>query len=110
MGVWCGHVEGEARHRSRREIEVLVARLAPKRDAPAIVRRVPAETSRSMTIVCARPGPDPTIAAGLNRTPDAPRLARSLPPLSVEPREERDANLSGSDVSVGQDEPPRDGS
>ncbi len=37
----CDDLLGRARHRTRREVEVLVAALRPKPDAPAIVRKLP---------------------------------------------------------------------
>lgn len=37
----CDGVLGEATHRSKREIEKLVANLAPRPDAPAVIRKLP---------------------------------------------------------------------
>lgn len=39
-----GELLDEARHKSKREVEQLIARLRPQRDVPAIIRKLPAPT------------------------------------------------------------------
>ena len=77
-------VLAEARHRSKREVELLIATLQPKPDAPTLVRRIP-----HVTRDVASPARPPADRPGrLARTPDTPgaRLLDSQAPSPAPPR------------------------
>ncbi len=60
----CADLLGRARHRTKREVEVLVAALRPKPDAPAIVRKLPEPKAVAPAVLRAdTPAPDSTPAA-----------------------------------------------
>jgi hypothetical protein len=70
-------VLARARHKTRREIEALVAELAPRRDLPSTVRKVPCRSHAAALLAPAGPcpGPWPELARGLS-----PGLAPGLAP------------------------------
>lgn len=86
-------------HKSKREIEELVAELAPRPDAPSLMRRLPERPLRVLEL-----GPDrvPELAAGLG-SDRVPELAAELGPDRV--RDEV-AQL-GPDRRVGASRPPQ---
>jgi hypothetical protein len=64
---------------SRREVEVLVAELAPRRDVPSTVRKLPAPAPAPLV-------PDPTAAASLEGSSAAARPVATAPVPSLPPR------------------------
>jgi hypothetical protein len=73
-------VLSRASHRSRREIEALVAELAPRPDVPGFVRALPTLVSACAT--GARPAARPAASAGLmTGTPPASAIAVPVPVL-----------------------------
>ena len=70
-----------ATHRSKRQIEELIAELAPRPDAPALMRKLP---ERSPPPTLAPLGPD-GVAALATRAPSSPEVVRPLPPAIVQP-------------------------
>ncbi len=83
----CDDLLGRARHRSRREVEVLVAALRPKPDAPAIVRKLPEPKHLTPAVLRAEtPAPDATPAARLSQpsTPSAAVRPPVVAPLAPE--------------------------
>ena len=79
-----------AAHRSKREIEMLVAELAPRPDVPSLVRRLPAPPSTRATVAAvplvpevadgAAPAAGPALPSG---RPAAPVTASSIAPAAV---------------------------
>ena len=77
-------VLAKAMHKTRREIEALVAGLAPRPDLPSTVRRVPCRSHTAALLAPAgpAPGPWPELARGLSPGP-APGLAPGPTMISV---------------------------
>jgi len=73
-------VLAKASDRSRREIEVLIAELAPRPDVPSTVRKLPCPTATPL--LSAGPGPAMISVPSAETTAIAP----SLPPLPATPR------------------------
>jgi hypothetical protein len=80
-----------ARHKSKREVELLVATLAPKPDAPTIVRKLPAReaaTAGSMPLesapISSLPDVGPTIVAAAAKTEpsEPPTVPTRVAPLA----------------------------
>src|SRR5258707_11091723 len=69
----------KARHRTRREIEALVAELAPRPDVPSTVRRLPCP--RATPAASAEPGPVTSVPSA-----EGPAIAPSPPALPANPR------------------------
>ena len=94
IGLLASHLTDEnhldvlnaARHKSRREIEELVARLAPKPDVPATVRKVPERQPAPVTSVRGLITPDkaeaPTNSGSIALT--LPRPPAEVKPLAPE--------------------------
>ena len=74
-----------AAHRSKREIEELVAELAPRPDAPAVIRKLP-DRRAGTTSPALRLGPDAEVLFGL-RPQGGAQVARQLRPDGVGARE-----------------------
>jgi hypothetical protein len=78
------HIEvlARARRRTRREVEALVAELAPKPDAPSLMRRLPVPTS--LPAVAVSPAlafePTPASATGTALTTDGGGVASAVAP------------------------------
>jgi len=75
-------VLARARGRSRREIDALVAELAPRPDAPSAVRKLPAPPASPVQVT---PPPTVTATAAMPSSPEpvAPSPAPLLPPLPL---------------------------
>jgi hypothetical protein len=73
-------VLARASGRSRREIEALIAELAPRPDVPSSVRRLPTATS-APTLAPAAPSPAPPAEAATVASPEPAVPASSPPPL-----------------------------
>jgi 5-methylcytosine-specific restriction endonuclease McrA len=88
-----------ARHKTRREIEALVAELAPRPDLPSTVRKVPcrSHTAALLTPAGSAPGPWPELEPGVSPdhapgpaiisvpSPASFALLHSAPPVSPRP-------------------------
>jgi hypothetical protein len=77
-------VMAQARGRSKREVEALVARLAPRPDVPASVRKLPIQTLSAQ--LPTPPAPVPTVPPTLVAAQDE-TTATSRAPVSGNPRE-----------------------
>jgi 5-methylcytosine-specific restriction endonuclease McrA len=76
----CNALLERAAHRSKREIEELVAEIAPRPDAPAEIRKLPERRDGATTSSAARPGPHPTGRKGEPcPTEDAPARLQLRP-------------------------------
>jgi hypothetical protein len=73
----CEWVLARAAHKSKREIEELVAELSPKPDVPALVRKLPARP-----LTPSLPEPQLRPDAVKNEMPPAPPSARPSPPAA----------------------------
>jgi hypothetical protein len=83
-------VLGSARGKTKLEIQEIVARLAPRPDAPTSVRRVPAsrpETSPPVAaaVAAASPGSAPLISAPVTSAPPVAGAQATAPPATREP-------------------------
>lgn len=101
----CKDLLAEARHKSKRDVERIVARIRPRPDVPSVIRRLPAPalSSAAMPLIAApvpsaalpllQPGPPSTDTAGQStqgaqpstepaavRTDDPPSAWAALPP------------------------------
>ncbi|HEY8150111.1 MAG TPA: HNH endonuclease [Vicinamibacteria bacterium] len=75
-------VLARASRRSRREIEALVAELAPRPDVPSSVRKLPTATP-APTVLPAATSPVPGVEAATPRSPEpAPPISPSPPPMT----------------------------
>ncbi|MFI5007200.1 MAG: hypothetical protein ACHQKZ_07150, partial [Solirubrobacterales bacterium] len=87
-------VLAKAMHKTRREIEVLVAELAPRPDLPSTVRKLPCRTATRQPSAGPAPSPGPehapdaTPAPAMTTVPSAagPALGSSPSPLPTTPR------------------------
>ncbi len=77
----CDRVLSQAEHRSKRQVEEIVAGLAPKPDAPAVIRRVPVSPAPDV-VVELRPE---RVELPNSQTPSSAPPARPAPPSKVEP-------------------------
>jgi len=93
------HVLGRAAHRSKREIEALVAELSPRPDAVALVRKLPERC------VSARPAPSATTTAQLVPDAVAPQLVPERVPARTEPYADSLARSDAGRSSIGQARP-----
>jgi hypothetical protein len=77
-------VLAEATGKSKREVEELVARLSPRPDVPATIRKVPLAASLAVPVESAAPS-TPVVASDTSTTPDVRRTARPvIEPLATE--------------------------
>lgn len=75
----------EARHRSRKEVEMIVARLNPKPDVPSTVRKVPAPVVKSATILPLTEGASaPATSTASQPTPPPAASRPVVAPLAPE--------------------------
>jgi hypothetical protein len=81
-------VLAKARYRSRREIEVLIAELAPRPDLPSTVRKLPMATPPTATPLTATPPPSAGASPAMTSVSSAagPAIAPSLSPPPATPR------------------------
>ena len=81
------HVLAQAKHKTIREIEELVARLAPRPDVPSTLRKLPeprpSENALPMTIAPIPPAAAPAVSPAMRRSPDPTPLAPGRYKLEV---------------------------
>jgi hypothetical protein len=78
-------VLGSARGKTKLEIQEIVARLAPRPDAPASVRRVPAARPEPLPRFAAPAVTDPQVAASLASAPLVSAPPAAAPPATRQP-------------------------
>ncbi len=69
-----------ATHRSKRQIEELIAEMTPRPDVPAVVRKLPARRAPALPL-----GPDRVAVGVLELRPDAVAPPAPVPPAVVQP-------------------------
>jgi 5-methylcytosine-specific restriction endonuclease McrA len=80
----CREVLERARHTSKREVELLIATLAPVPDAPSVVRRLPAPRLPTPPELPASPDATAITAPGLPAQTGAPSRPADVKPLAPE--------------------------
>jgi hypothetical protein len=75
----------DARHRSKREIELLVAALSPKPTVPSIVRKLPGRTAPDALPESAAPSTEPRACAGASAFAEPPAIGSTSPARVVKP-------------------------